>query len=351
MRAIQVGVLGTVLVHLLLLWLLPKLPWHESAGLVAMDPEDACAATFEVQLAPDAFATLPVTPPPVPPKFVEINPAAPDNAPDQTNNFAAQNQQAAQPVPTPNGQSDTPASKGDPEKTATAIVSGQLAEPRPLPVAPAPSAPPVPPSDQSPARRALTPLPGTEQAQGENPASIGTNTATTGPNPSTVTERVNGNPAATANNGFTIGLPVHIDPLHPQSRPQLATVAVRARPSPLLNNFSGTDHTGLTAYDAKWNSYGEYLQRLVDSVDVQWHRIVEQSSVYPDRGTRVEVKFRINARGEIAEIVAVGGNGNNDAKSACISGITAPAPYGSWSADMVATLGETQELTFEFYYY
>ncbi len=346
---------GTVLVHLLLLWLLSTLRWHEVAGLASQGPDGAGDNTFEVQLAPDAFplpsAPVPaVVPLPAPPKFVEINPAAPDNAPDQTNNIAAQNQQAAQPVPTPNGKSDTPASKGDPDRPATAIVSGQLTESRPLPVAPVPSAPPVPPSEQNPARRAETPLPGTERLQGENAASAGTNVAAAGPNPAAIPDRVEGNPVATADNGFIIGLAARVDPLRPQPRPQLATTAVRARPSPLLNNFTSAEHTGITAYDAKWSSYGEYLQRLIDSVDVQWHRIVEQSSVYPDRNTRVQVAFRLNARGEIAEIVSVTGNGNDDARAACVSGIVVPAPYGAWSADMVATLGDTQELTFEFYY-
>jgi hypothetical protein len=117
-----------------------------------------------------------------------------------------------------------------------------------------------------------------------------------------------------------------------------------------LNNFTGTNRTVIIAYDAKWSRYGEYLQRIIDAVALQWHQIVEQSAIYPERGTRVEVKFRLNARGEVAEILSVSGNGNADARLACVSGITVPAPYGVWSADMVALLGETQELTFAFYY-
>src|SRR6185369_12964920 len=131
---------------------------------------------------------------------------------------------------------------------------------------------------------------------------------------------------------------------------QLTTTTVQARASPLLNNFFGTDNTGLIGYDAKFNNYAAYLQLLVNTVALQWDRIVDQSSFYPERGTRVEVKFRLNSRGEIAEVISVTSNGNRDAQTSCVSAITARAPYGAWSADMIATLGESQALTFAFYY-
>ncbi|MEI6862451.1 MAG: hypothetical protein WCL04_09400, partial [Verrucomicrobiota bacterium] len=351
-RAIEIGVAGTVLVHLLLFMLVQRLHWPEAPAAGAVDPADSGATAFDIQLAPDEFplplVPVPVPPPPAPTKFVEANPAAPDNTPDQTNNFAAQNQQAAQTLPTPDGKSDTPAVKGDPARPSTAIVSGELADPRPLPRV-APSPPPTPVNEQQPARRPQTPLPGTEQAQGETPAAIGTGVAAPGPNTAADQNRVDGQPGATADTGFTIGLPVQIDPQHPQPRPQLTTTAVRARPSPLVNNFTGTNRTGITAYDAKWNRYGEYLQRLIDAVAAQWHRILEQSSLSPEAGTRVQIVFRLNARGEVAKIISIGGNGNAGAQEACVSGITVPAPYGPWSADMVALLGESQDLTFTFY--
>ena len=344
-RSIQIGIVGTILVHLLLLLLAPHLRLREALGGATPVSPDAAASPFEVQLAPEAVAPEP--PKPVPLKFVETNPNAPENVPDKTNNFGAQNQQVAQPVPTPDGKSDTPASKGEPDKPSTALVSGQLAAPAPLPVVPIPPAPPT--TEQKVARRAQNPLPGTEPAQGTSPEGIGTAVGPAIPG-STADTRVEGNPAATQSNGFVIGVPNHIDPQHPQPRPHLAETAVHARPTPLLNNFTGTDHTGLTAYDAKWNSYGEYLQRLIECVQAQWDKILEPSALYPERGSRVQVVFKINSEGKIAEIVSVTGNGNRDAQSACVSAIVEPQPYGSWSADMLAVLGKEQVLTFVFYY-
>jgi hypothetical protein len=38
------------------------------------------------------------------------------------------------------------------------------------------------------------------------------------------------------------------------------------------------------------------------------------------------------------------------AERACMSAITDRAPYGEWTDDMKAVLGEQQEMTFTFYY-
>ena len=49
-------------------------------------------------------------------------------------------------------------------------------------------------------------------------------------------------------------------------------------------------------------------------------------------------------------IVTVDSTANEVATAACISGISDPAPYGPWTDDMKAVLGEKQEMTFTFYY-
>jgi hypothetical protein len=46
----------------------------------------------------------------------------------------------------------------------------------------------------------------------------------------------------------------------------------------------------------------------------------------------------------------VEGTAGNQAEKACAAAITARAPYGPWTDDMIAVLGEEQELTFVFYY-
>ena len=82
-RSVIVGVAGMLLVHLLLFILVPRL-LRSDFGAHAIRPDTT--APFDIELAPEEFVKPP-EPPPM--NFVEANPNAPDNVPDQTNNFAA----------------------------------------------------------------------------------------------------------------------------------------------------------------------------------------------------------------------------------------------------------------------
>jgi hypothetical protein len=64
----------------------------------------------------------------------------------------------------------------------------------------------------------------------------------------------------------------------------------------------------------------------------------------------VVVKFILNSEGKIARIVNVDNHSTDSGAGACVSGITDRAPYGPWTDDMKASLGEEQELTFAFHY-
>lgn len=348
----QIGVLGTILVHLLLILIVPRLELASlTGGTAAPGQADPQGNTFNIEMDAEQFL-MPSKPEPPPMKFVETNPDAPDNPPDKTNNFSSQNQQVAQEKPTPDGKSDTPASKGDEDKQSSAIVSGSLAPPQP-------SVPPTPQAseeneqeqeEQKMAREEKVPISGFEKVTGDNAQGIGSNIAKVAPHPSEADEAVDGVKNGAAD-GATTGVKFKIDPKRPQTRPVLSAAAKQVRPAPLLNNEFGTSNIGPVAYDAKWSSYGEYLRKLIDTVQVQWDRIIVQSAVYPPAGSKVSVKFIINSKGEIADIVPVDTNAGKQATSACVAAITARAPYGEWTDDMLAVLGTQQEMTFTFYYY
>lgn len=349
-RAVQIGVVATIVVHVLLIALAPKLDQWIDIGTAQPASTDWAAREFQIEIAPEVPEQT--TEQTGMPKFVEANPNAPDNIPDKTDNVASQNQQAAQEVPTPDGKSDAPAVKGEENIDSTAIVSGQQADPlsvlRPAPPAPAETAPAP---DQQAVRQAQTPLPGTEKLTGENPDGVGTTVSEAAPNARDTPMRVEGDPNAQDTPGPRTGLYYNrVDPKRPQARPTLAPDVVRARPSPLANREFGTENIGAVAYNAKWSAYGEYLQKFIESVDIQWKRIIEQSNVYPVAGTKVVVKFRMDAKGDIAEILNVEGSGGRPAQDACVSAIVARAPYGEWPEDMVGVLGESQEMTFTFHY-
>lgn len=346
-RAVQIGVVVTILIHVLLLVLAPKIEHYINRNDPTAASDEWASKEFQIELAP----AEPAVPPLVKlPQFVEANPNAPDNAPDKTDNVAAQNQQVAQEKPTPDGKSDAPASQGDPTKQSTAIVTGQRSEPEPaVHRAPPESTQPETPEQQA-VRRAQTPLPGSEKYEGENPDGFGANVGKPAPNATPVPERVEG--AADAKTDTGVAKSVYytkVDAKRPQSRPTLAPDVVKARPTPLANREFGTENIGAIAYNAKWSAYGEYMQKFIESVDIQWQRIVEQSNVYPVAGTKVVVKFRINSKGEIAEIEP-NSTGGRAAISACVSAIVFRKSYGAWSDDMIGVLGESQEITFTFFY-
>ena len=343
----QVGVVVTILLHVLLLALAPKIERYINRRDPSAAPDEWASKEFQIELAP----AEPATPPEVKlPQFVEANPNAPDNAPDKTDNVAAQNQQVAQENPTPNGKSDAPASKGDPTKQSTAIVTGQLIEPEPVVrrSPPATKQPETP--EQQAVRRAQNPLSGSEKYEGENPDGFGANVGKPAPNATPVPERVEGAADAKTDTGVAKSIYyTKVDAKRPQPRPTLTPDVVKARPSPLANREFGTENIGAVAYNAKWSSYGEYLQKFIESVDVQWQRIVEQSNVYPVAGTKVVVKFHINSKGEITEVEPKS-TGGHAAIASCVSAIVFRKSYGVWPDDMVAVLGESQEITFTFFY-
>ena len=362
----RAGIVGTILAHVLLALLAFWLPKnHFLPDTPAAD--DAASRSFEIELS-EALAKAPdpapaaTNPPPL--KFVEINPAAPDNMPDETLNVGAQNQQVAQPVPSTESAGDAPKSDGKPDETATAIVSGQLQEKevpasmefKPVFTPPQPEQPlalptPANPASQTPPAKESNPLPGSEELLGVADGSAGsTITPLPGATGTSQNPRVEGKPdGQPGGQGYFAGTP-RIERDRPQSRPSIATRAVNARQTETILSEQGTKNVGALAYDAKWSAYGEYIQRLIDAVQAQWERLIIRSPIYPTRGTVVRVTFKINSAGNISEIVKVESPGERTAEYLCISAITERAPYGDWSEDMIAVLGREQEMTFRFFY-
>ena len=125
---------------------------------------------------------------------------------------------------------------------------------------------------------------------------------------------------------------------------------INVRPAIFTQQIAGTSNIGPIAIDARWSNYGAYLQRLIDSVQTQWERLLIESRISPPSGTTVEVKFVLNSEGKIARIVNVENQSTEQAGHACMSAITDRAPYGLWTDDMKAVFGDQQEMTFKFFY-
>lgn len=350
-RSVRAGVILTLILWPLMVFLFGKAINHIGGEHEMVLPARKSPPSFNIELAPEQFTPPPQQQPKIPPKFVETNPNAPENVPDKSNNFGAQNQQAAQETPTPAGKSDRPATEGKKDFESSQIVDGELTPPQ---EAPPPAPPPTPEVAQAlqaaaAARKAENPLPGQEKIEGESPEGLGTNIAEQSETPTAVPKKVEGQKDAP----LTVGNPApsqpRIDPSKPQ--PRIRLPQQRSRPAILADNKFGTQNIGVPAWDARWSNYGAYLQRLLDSVQVQFDKLVVESRIYPPTGTVVTVKFRLEAvEGAIAEIIDVHSTGGEQAALICKTAIVSRAPYGKWTDDMVATLGMSQEMTFTFYY-
>jgi hypothetical protein len=174
-------------------------------------------------------------------------------------------------------------------------------------------------------------------------SNIGTKPEITKPMP----EKVEGAKDAPIVEGADSTMPA-IDPKRPRARPVLNQV--HTRPAVFQDNDFGTSNIGPAAYSAKWSSYGAYLHKMMEAIQIQWDRILIDSRTEPPSGTSVKIKFTLDSKGKITEIMDVENNSSEQGKQSCLTAITMTAPYGEWTPDMIAMLGDSQELTFVFYY-
>lgn len=352
-RSVVFGVILAAVVWpllILFLWLATR-----HLGSETIDPSLKMARAkprFDINIVPDQFI-MPRKPQPPPPKFVETNPDAPENMPSaNTSNFAARNQQSAQEKPDPNANGDHAATEGKKDFESTQVVSGQLTPPT---EAPPPEPPPTPEVAQAlekaaEARKAENPLAGFEKREGLNPDGIGMNKSSPSDSVTKSDEKVEGTKDAPMTVGNPSPAQPRIDPRKPQ--PRMHIDQQRVRPAIFTENKIGSRNIGPASWDARWSNYGAYLQRMVDSVQIQFDNLVEHSGVYPPTGTVVTIKFRLDKKGLVVEIIdcsTVGGS-QAQAEAICKSAITTRAPYGEWTDDMVALLGDSQEFTWNFYY-
>ena len=313
-RSIIIGIACTLLFHLLLILFSPQFAFtkftgvHSGINVARSRP----GKTFDFELAQPAPKLRD------PFKFVETNSAAPENIPDKTENFSNRNQQSAQEVAAKEKDLENrPSIEGqDKIKNDTAIVSGNLAPPQ------LPSAPSRDPSKDEAADRAEQ-LARAEQA-------------------------LEGDPNSKNAQGGLVAVQ-QTSQAQPKERPRLASVSLN-RTTPLTTRLSGVANVGIVGRDARWSEYGEYLNEMLEIIQVTWYRILEESRVSPPRGSHVVVTFKINAKGETDIVKVEDADSGKQGVFSCQNAITYPQPYRKWSQQMIAVLGEQQELTIAFYY-
>jgi hypothetical protein len=346
-RSILIGIVGTVLFHLLLAVLSPRFAFDSFSGvhtgIHVANPDRG--RTFDFELAD----TVPAEEERDPFRFVETNPDAPENEPDKTENFSNRNQQSAQleaPKELDPLRRPTIADGQDKIQNDMAIVTGDMAEPQ-LGNAARPEREQTAEVDQEEQRLRMlqTPDAGHEKVTGDDPEGIASNVSTSKTASTHADQEVEGAADARNPDGGLVAVNA-ASRAQPKARPRLTA----PRTTILTNRAAGVANIGITGMDARWSEYGEYLQEFIEIVQASWYRILAESRVSPPRGSMVAVTFKIKANGE-TEMVKVEDEGaGRQAVFSCQSAIEARQPYRKWSEPMIAVLGEEQTLTFRFYH-
>jgi hypothetical protein len=343
-RSVQIGVMGTLLVHLIFLLFAPRLFLSERSHREV--PHRQMSRHFNVDLVPN-----PAHRPPPPPKprmrYVEANPNAPENTPDKTNNVSDRNQQAAQEKPDLKHHNDTPTQEGRKDIPVQQIVTGNLSKPQPSEPQ-VPQVTPQPPAPNVVQRRERNPIVGFDKAEGSNPEGYASNIGRKPENQQNVPNPVTGSKEGPDIASFAAGIP-QIDRKHPQQRRVLEQ---HVRPAVFAENKFGTSNVGVTGFDARWSNYGVYMKRLCEIVQIEWEHILDDTRPAVVSGNMVTVTFVLNSRGQVARIIKVdpAPGTSEGAKNACAAAISNPSPYGVWSDDMIAVLGSEQTISFTFFY-
>ena len=347
-RSILIGVGVTLLFHILLVLLSPQFAFQKFSGShhgISVN-HTKTGKTFDFELAQ----------PPVkekekdPFQFVETNSAAPENTPDKTANFSNRNQQTAQEVAAKEKDPENrPSVQGQDTIKSDAIVSGDLAPPQ-LPSTPSPDVAKDEAQDRAEqkARAELVPLDGFEKFEGKSEDGIAMHKSKS---KSPTTNADEAQEGARDSKDPTGGLVTVQQSIHaqPKERPRLASTSLN-RASPLTTRLTGSANVGILGRDARWSEYGEYLNEVLEIVERQWWRILEESRVSPPRGSHVVVTFRINAKGETDIVKVEDTDAGKQGVFSCQNAITYPQPYRKWTEQMKAVLGDSQEITIGFYY-
>ncbi len=289
-------------------------------------------------------------------RFVETNPAAPTSVPPPTINISNRDQTAAQPKPDDLGHADMPATTGD-VANSPKVVSGDLhpAEAPAPPPTPAQSARPAAPPPTAPPVAYSPPvaLPGKlfpPDGDGVQVSDLAGNSPDNRP------------PDKTPPSAKATPTPYKLPPgpltpetvaasaaaVNPLSRPNLQPAT---HAGPVAKNTQGTNHLGALAPDARLTPFGTYLNQMQEAIGQQWDNECEQFQFsMQDSGTQVDVVFTMNSRGEVENVQVEKSTATRAATLLCVTAIKAPSPYGVWTKEMVAMLGERYTLHFTFYY-
>lgn len=298
-------------------------------------------------------------------RFVEANPDAPENEPNETKQYSFRNQQAADESPLQND-ANKPKVVGD--VGSQKILQGSLEQ-----------SPPLEPGVYSPEARAgegegneggvlgspsvatqmptVVPLPApdfikqdpvTNEGPGSSPdfvaeaKEIFDNPVSDAPVNIYRPQQDTNEKSSSADGG---GGSVDAKPT-PRERPRLAPELLTG---PIMNSQRSASRRGSLAIDATFSEFGEYEQQFYAAIQTGWYQEIEFFQPI-DTASRVHIRLNIHSDGKVTEVKAVDTTAGEIATFICERAITERSPFRPWTQEMVKVFGDKRTLNIMFHY-
>ena len=92
-------------------------------------------------------------------------------------------------------------------------------------------------------------------------------------------------------------------------------------------------------------------QRMLEAISAQWHLLGAQARFTSNAvGTTVVVEYTLNRMGEITRLDVLFTNSSSPGTLIVTDAIKSRSPFGPWTKEMIAVLGQEQDIRITFYY-
>jgi hypothetical protein len=122
--------------------------------------------------------------------------------------------------------------------------------------------------------------------------------------------------------------------------------------SMLLNDHS-SHRIGKVGVECKLNPFGIYIQKMLRSIEEQWHQLIRGASQYIQYDmfpAKVVFTFSLQTNGTIDGLSHKSGSANSLGVELCRQSIASRSPFGEWSEEMINTFGQSDQITITFEY-
>ncbi|MEM8549479.1 MAG: hypothetical protein AAGF10_01690 [Verrucomicrobiota bacterium] len=118
----------------------------------------------------------------------------------------------------------------------------------------------------------------------------------------------------------------------------------------MINPVS-TNRVGVMSIDANFSEFGAYQQRMMEAISAQWTLMARNANFTgSQRGTMVHVRYTLKRDGHVEGFQILRSSASRPATYLVQDAVLSRAPFGDWTREMVATLGDEQSIEIRFFY-